>query len=186
MNKRTSAITMIAMMTAIMAIFSQITIPLPFSPVPLTLQTAGVILAPILLGAKKGSFSILAYILLGVFGAPVFSAGKAGFAVLFGPTGGYLAGFLIGTLIAGYFWQSQIKKTLFKAYLTAVISILITLSSGVIWFSYIMGASLKMGLLLAVLPFLPLDILKILLFAPLAYKVRESLKIQFPYLFDEY
>ena len=181
MNKKTSAITMIAMMTAIMAIFSQVTIPLPFSPVPLTLQTAGVILAPVLLGAKKGSLSILAYILLGAFGVPVFSAGKAGLAVLYGPTGGFIFGFLIATFIAGLYWQIQEKKTLSKAYLTAIISITITMFCGVTWFSYIMGASLKMAFLLAVLPFLPLDIFKILLFAPLAYKVRQSLKIQFPY-----
>lgn len=184
MHQRTYSLTSIALMAALMAIFSQISIPIPISPVPLTLQTAGIIIAPIILGAKRGTLSILAYILIGVCGVPVFSAGKAGLSVLVGPTGGYLLGFVLGTLLAGLYWQTLRNKNLPQAFVVAVISITVTMACGLAWFSFLMGMSLSQGFLVAVLPFLPLDVVKIIIFAPVAYKVRRALLLQFPHNFS--
>lgn len=90
---------LIAVMTAITAICSYITIPV--GPVPFTLQTFAVFCAAGMLGAKRGTLSVIVYLLLGLIGAPVFSSFKSGPAVLFGPTGGYLIGFIFLSLIAG-------------------------------------------------------------------------------------
>ena len=75
-------------------------IPLP--PVPITLQTLFVWgLAGALLGARLGALSQLVYLLIGIIGLPVFAGGKAGLGVLFGPTGGYLIGFVAGAWVIG-------------------------------------------------------------------------------------
>lgn len=78
---------------------AQFSIPLPL--IPLTLQTFFVLLAAIFLGSKWGSLSVLIYLVLGIIGFPVFSAGSSGLGVLLGPTGGYLYGFIFASLIVG-------------------------------------------------------------------------------------
>ena len=93
MKKRILNITFAALFTAITAALSQAAIPTPFG-VPLTLQTFAVALCGYVLGIKWGLASIITYILLGVFGVPVFSGFKGGAQVLFGATGGFIFGFL--------------------------------------------------------------------------------------------
>ena len=88
-----------AMFGAITAIGAYIVIPLPL--VPITLQTFFVSLAAALLGGALGALSQVVYVLIGVLGLPVFAGGKGGFGVLMGPTGGYLAGFIVGAYIIG-------------------------------------------------------------------------------------
>ena len=91
-----------SMFGAATAVGAFISIPIP--PVPITLQTLFTYLAGALLGGRLGALSQFVYLLLGVMGLPVFALGKAGFGVLFGPTGGYIIGFIgsayvIGTMI---------------------------------------------------------------------------------------
>jgi biotin transport system substrate-specific component len=78
-----------------------VSVPLPFSPVPVTLQTLMVVLAGAMLGPVWGALSQILYLTAGVSGLPVFANGAAGPSVLFGPTGGYLAGFVVSAWIAG-------------------------------------------------------------------------------------
>ena len=94
----TVAALLFAVLTAMGAAFS---FPLPFSPVPVTLQTLAVILAGVVLGPVWGPISQVMYIGAGMSGLPVFANGLAGPAVLVGPTGGYLAGFVLGAWAAG-------------------------------------------------------------------------------------
>jgi len=89
--------------TILTAISAQIAIPV--KPVPFTLQTMAVLLSGAFLGARKGAYSQLLYLFLGVIGLPVFAAipdGAIGFARLFGPTGGYLLAFPLAAFVAGY------------------------------------------------------------------------------------
>lgn len=89
----------VALMAAVISALAFITVPL--GPVPLTGQSFGVMLAGALLGPRLGAVSVLAYLLLGLVGLPVFAGGNAGLGVLFGPTGGYLWGFVAGAAVIG-------------------------------------------------------------------------------------
>ena len=80
-------------MASIMAALSFIAVPLPISPVPITLQILGVMLAGLLLGPQLGTMAVCLYLIAGISGLPVFAGGAAGIGVLMGPSGGYLLGF---------------------------------------------------------------------------------------------
>lgn len=96
---KTLDIVYIGMFVALITICAYISIP---TTVPFTMQTFGIFAAVSFLGQKRGTLAMLVYILLGAVGAPVFTGFKGGFAVLFGPTGGYLLGYLLATIISGY------------------------------------------------------------------------------------
>ena len=97
-----------ALFAALTAIFSQIMIPLPFTPVPINLALLAVWLCGIVLGAKRGAISILVYILLGAIGVPVFHGFMGGIGVLAGPTGGYIVGYLPAVVIFGFLYNRYI------------------------------------------------------------------------------
>ncbi len=99
MNMKTKEITMIGLMAALTCIAGPLSLPLPFSPVPISLTNLAVYFAVYLLGMKRGTISYCVYLLLGLVGMPVFSAFTSGPAKILGPTGGYLIGFVL--------WQSS-------------------------------------------------------------------------------
>src|SRR5215204_6140633 len=90
-----------ALMAAVTAVAAQIAIPLPFSPVPFTLQVLGVILSGLLLGPRYGALAQAIYLLIGAVGVPVFAQFRGGLGVLLGPTGGYLLSYPIAAAVAG-------------------------------------------------------------------------------------
>jgi len=92
---------LIALGAASTAVGAFIAIPLPFSPVPIVLQNFFILLIALVLGPRMGTASVALYLLVGALGLPVFAGGKGGFAHFFGPTGGYLAGFLLSAWITG-------------------------------------------------------------------------------------
>ena len=102
----TKTIVMIGMFAAVLAVLSQISIPMP-SGVPVTLQTFAVALTGFILGWKYGAISVGIYILLGTVGVPVFSNFSGGLGALFGKTGGFIWGFLF---LAGFCGVSHITK----------------------------------------------------------------------------
>ena len=91
---RTKQMVLIALMTAVTCVLGPLSIPLPFSPVPISLTNFAIFLAIFVLGMKSGTISFIIYLLLGAIGVPVFSSFRGGFQVLAGPTGGYLIGFI--------------------------------------------------------------------------------------------
>ena len=99
----TYQLTLTAVMAAVICVLGPISIAIPVSPVPISLASMAVYLAVTVLGMKLGTLSCLIYLLLGLVGIPVFAGGSAGAAKLFGPTGGYLIGYLFLALIAGAF-----------------------------------------------------------------------------------
>ncbi|MEE8478480.1 MAG: biotin transporter BioY, partial [Candidatus Neomarinimicrobiota bacterium] len=78
----------------ILALLARLSIPVPFSPIPITGQTFGILFLGALLGSRLGMLSVIMYIMEGIIGIPVFAGGTAGFMYLLGPTGGYLIGFI--------------------------------------------------------------------------------------------
>ena len=83
------------------ALAARVDVPIPGSPVPQSLQTFAVVLAAVWLGSRDGAVALLLYLLVGLLGAPVFADGAAGVAVLTGPTGGYLIGFVLAAALGG-------------------------------------------------------------------------------------
>lgn len=136
-------------------------IPLPFTPVPITLQVFFVLLSGVYLGASKGLLSQFLYLLLGIIGLPVFAKANAGVNILFGPTGGYLIAFPIASFIMGKLLNSPFKKL--KVFIVSLISLLIIYILGTfglaIFFSF--KKSFYSLILMGILPFIPGDILKI-------------------------
>jgi len=159
-----------ALFAALTAVGALITVPLPFSPVPVTLQTLFTCLAALLLGAKLGALSQLTYLLLGCAGLPVFAGLRGGAGVLLGPTGGYLVGFVAGALLGGTLAErGRPSLGLFLA--SALLTTATVYALGVAWLSVSTGLGLREALLVGVAPFLPGDALKALASAWVALRV---------------
>ena len=172
---RQSAVTSAALVllgTAAVALLAQVRIPLPFTPVPITGQTLGVLFIAAVLGARLGTASLGLYLAGGLAGLPFFTGGASGLAHLTSPTGGFLAGFLAAALVVGALaergWTRSWQKT---AALFALGSLVIYVC-GAAYLSIFTG--LRQALLIGVLPFLPGDLLKAILAAallPVAWKL---------------
>ena len=98
---KTKTMALIGVMAAVTCILGPLSLAIPVSPVPISLGLLGVAFAVYMLGMKKGTLSVLIYLLLGLVGLPVFSGFSGGFAKLAGPTGGYLIGFLFMIPLTG-------------------------------------------------------------------------------------
>ena len=138
-----------------------IAIPLPFTPVPITLQTFFTFLAGAILGKYLGALSQLIYLLLGVVGLPVFAKGSSGIGVLLGPTGGYLMGFIPAAFLVGYLLERREKPSFGLIFLAMVVGVVAIYLPGVGWLMWVARMNLVKALLLGVLPFMPGDAVKI-------------------------
>ena len=137
-NQKLNAISII-LGSLLIAILAQISFYVPFSPVPFTGQTIGVFIIGGILGPKKGVFCILAYLIEGLVGLPVFANMSAGFLVLMGPTAGYLYSFIPAVVMVGYFTDLNTKN---KFWINTFICILVTffiLCSGTLYLSNFIG-----------------------------------------------
>lgn len=176
MNTRDMALT--SLFAALHAVSAQVAIPL--GPVPIIMQILFVLLAGIVLGRRLGPASIAVWVLLGIFGLPVFAQGKAGAAVLIGPTGGYIFGYFICTYIVGYVAENfeLTYKNIAIAMLAGLIAIYgLGLLGFMLSFHYVLhkAMTLENALNLAVLPFLPLDFVKMLAAIYIGVRVRRAL-----------
>jgi biotin transporter BioY len=148
---------------------------LPFSPVPVTGQTFAVLVIGALLGARRGSLAVLAYIIQGTMGMPVFAFG-GGFAVLLGPTGGYLIGFIPAAYVTGLLAEKGWDRRIGTTVLAMILGNAIIYACGMFWLSCLMGISTKV-MTVGICPFIIGDLLKIALAAallPLGWKLLES------------
>ena len=177
-------LTRAALMTALLCVLAPHTIMLPVSPVGITLGTFLVYLTGFLLGPRLGSVSVFLYLLLGMIGLPVFSGYKCGAAALFGPTGGYLIGYLFCVWIIGFLsGRGRGGKWLIVRFvLAAVLGTAVLYLFGTVWFLlvYTKGITLSDALAKCVLPFLPLDSVKIVVSAVLAaalQRIRRQVEI---------
>ena len=147
-----------AMFSALIAVCSILSIPV--GEVPITLQTFAVCFAAAMLGWKRGTLSVLVYILLGAVGLPVFSGMKDGVGVLAGPTGGYIIGFLLTAVLIGFVSEKTDRKALpMTAAMTA--GVLLCYAVGTLWFMVVTHTGLGVALMMCVVPFLIFDAVKI-------------------------
>lgn len=173
---RIKELTVAALFAGIMAVLAQVAIPLPFSPVPITGQILGLFLTGALLGRRLGTWAVLLYLILGAIGLPVFSRGGAGIAHLLGPTGGYLWGFLVGVYLLGWMVDRGDKFTFLRTAGGMLICLAAVYILGTLQLAYLMHIPWKKAFLLGVLPFVPLDIVKLFLASVLSVKLRRILK----------
>jgi biotin transport system substrate-specific component len=156
---------------------AQVSIPLPFTPVPFTLQPMVVLLAGAALGSRLGASTQIIYIFAGIAGLPVFAASPVlpqGLARLLGPTGGYLMSYPLAAFVAGYLAEHGFDRR----YLTSVVAmgagLAIIFAVGVLWIAFgVPHAGLSAAIATGLVPFLPADIVKVFLAAtvlPAAWK----------------
>ena len=150
--EKTKKITMIGLMTAVTCILGPLSLPLPFSPVPITLTNFAVFLSIYILGMKYGTISLLIYLALGTIGLPVFSSFSGGLGKLAGPTGGYLFGFIFLALIHGFFMLRFHKKT-FASIIGMTLGMIACYLFGTIWLALHMSLTFKAALMIGSLIF---------------------------------
>jgi biotin transporter BioY len=148
---------------------------LPFSPVPITGQTFAVLVIGALLGSRRGSLAVVAYILEGASGMPVFAFG-GGFAILLGPTGGFLIGFIPAAYVTGRLAEKGWDRRIGTTVLAMILGNAIIYTFGMLWLVGLMGISTKV-LTVGVYPFIVGDLLKIALavaLLPSGWKLLKS------------
>jgi len=162
----------------ILGLSAQVKVYLPISPVPITGQTFAVLMLGALLGSKRGVLAILAYLVEGILGLPVF-AGGMGPATLIGPTGGYLVGFIavayVGGKLAEMGWDRRVSTTI-AAMLAGEIVLYVF---GVCWLAIM--TNIRIALTVGLYPFIVGDVLKVVLAAavlPAGWKLLNYLKIK--------
>ena len=173
--EKTKKITMIGLMTAVTCILGPLSLPLPFSLVPITLTNFAVFLSIYILGMKYGTISLLIYLALGTIGLPVFSSFSGGLGKLAGPTGGYLFGFIFLALIHGFFMLRFHKKT-FASIIGMTLGMIACYLFGTIWLALHMSLTFKAALMIGVIPYLPGDAVKIALAAIIGPKLSSAIQ----------
>lgn len=172
---KTKDITLVSMFTAVLAVCSWISIPWT---VPLTLQTFGVFLTVSVLGGKRGTVSVLAYLLLGMVGVPVFSGFSGGIGCLFGSTGGYIIGFLFTALTM---WGMEVLfgRKSFALVLSMILGLLACYFFGTAMFVTVYSINegsigVWTALTLCVFPYIIPDLIKIALAFFISKKLRSA------------
>lgn len=160
----------IALFTALMAVFSQISIPI--GPVPINLALLAIFTAGGLLSAGQAVCSVLLFLLLGAAGLPIFAGFKAGLGALAGPTGGYLIGYLPAAFCTGLFCKKQQSFWRWASGMT--LGLALCYLFGTTWFVLSTKSEIWHALCVCVFPFLPGDAVKIALAAYLTIKVKKA------------
>ena len=160
---RTSAITRVALMTAVTAVAAQIAIPI--FPVPFTLQVLAVILSGFLLGPRYGALAQVIYVIIGALGAPVFAEFSGGLARVLGPTGGYLLSYPIAAAIAGLaaptVARSSRSRALSYGFLCGCLALAVIYAAGAVWLAVVTDLPIAVAVAQGVLIFVPFDLIKV-------------------------
>ena len=168
-RSRTQGMVLCALFAAMTAVLSQVAIPLPL--VPINMALLAVYLSGGVLGARLGTLSQVVYVCLGAVGLPVFSLFRGGIGILLGPTGGYIAGYIVAAVVVG-FWVEHYGTGFWQLVLGMVIGLALCYALGTAWFMVVTHNTLTAALGTCVLPFLPGDAVKIALAAILIPKIR--------------
>jgi len=167
----TKQLTAAALMAALISVLAPLSIPLA-GQVPVSLATLAVMLSGALTGSKAGTLSALIYLLLGFIGIPVFAGWTSGAGILFGMTGGYLFGYLPLAFVTGLFYEKEESPlSLFLGMLAGTVILYVL---GTLWFMKYTGMALAASLSACVIPFLPGDLLKMILVVILAPRIHPA------------
>lgn len=174
---KTKELVEIALFAAILAVFGFLPpIPLPFTPVPITLQTIGVLLAGAFLGVRTATLSMILFNLLVIVGMPILGGGRGGLAAIMGPSGGFVLGWIAVAFVMALI-LSKIKEPGFLAILISgwIASIIVLYPIGTLWQAWMMnipwGAAIAMSAV-----YIPGDTIKAIVVALLAMKLRGKVR----------
>ena len=167
----TQQMALVAIMTALTCILAPFS--LPIGPVPISLTNLVIYFSLYLLGWKLGTLSYVIYLLIGLVGVPVFSGFTAGPAKLFGPTGGYLIGFIPMASIAGIVIDKFSQRWL--QILGMIVGTAICYAFGTAWFCIQAGYTVSAALAVCVIPFIPADLIKMVIAMIIGPEIRKRL-----------
>ena len=138
--------------TAVVAVSAQLAVPIPGTPVPVTLQDLAVLAVGVLLGPVRGGVAIASYVAIGAMGAPVFSNGGSGLPWLMGPTGGYLLAFPVSAFVIGH---ASRRGRLWTLVLGVVTAQFVVFTCGVGQLAFVSSATLREAISQGLVPFIP-------------------------------
>lgn len=176
-NDKVLFLTQSALLAAVLCVLCPLSIPI--GPVPITMGFFAVMLAGVMLNWKRALMAVLAYILLGAIGLPVFSGGKGGFAVLAGATGGYIWGYLPMVAIIGLLGGRPREGVLAEsagALLSCVAAMAVCYALGALQFAWVMEKDWRYALSVCVYPFVAVDLVKAACASLLGVQIRRRLK----------
>jgi biotin transport system substrate-specific component len=160
------------------ALCARVTVPLPFTPVPLTLQNLGVLLVGIMLGSRRGTAALVLYLAEGAMGLPVFNPtsplGAGGVAHLLGVTGGYLIAYPLVAFIAGWIMERG-EQTFTRACVAGIVAELVLFAGGLSWLA-VLTPSFSLAVRYGFYWFVFAEVIKVLLAAGISTRLRRSFR----------
>lgn len=184
-GRTTKPIVFTALFAALTTSCAFISIPVPGTPIPIVLQNMMVVLCGMLLGPFLGTISTTVFILAGLLGLPVFNGGTGGFAKLMSPTGGFIVGYAISSLIAGLVLgkpKLDGKKHPVRTILAALFGFAVMYIPGALHFMHSMEKTLRETMALCVIPYLPGDVIKMIICILISIPLRRSAAV---YIFED-
>lgn len=173
---KTKDLVLTAMMAAVTAVFSQIIIPLPFSPIPFSLGILAVFLSGAVLDKKYAVLAQVTYVLLGAVGLPVFAGFHGGLGAVVGPTGGYLIAYPLMAFFTAWIAEKIGRNQWFCYYPGMALGLLVCYGFGTVWLAVAGKMSFGAALMAGVVPFAVFDVIKIVIAAALAFAVNKVLR----------
>ncbi|MDE7045091.1 MAG: biotin transporter BioY [Acetatifactor sp.] len=162
------------LMTAVICVLGPLALNIPVSPVPISLGTLAIYFVISVLGMKLGTVSVVIYILLGLAGVPVFTNFTGGPAKLFGPTGGYIIGYIFLALICGFF-VDKFGKNLSVYFAGMLLGTVVLYIFGTLWLGYQMNLTFTEALMAGVIPYIPGDLIKLIIAITVGIQIRKRL-----------
>ena len=157
------------------ALCARVTVPLPFTPVPLTLQNFGVLAVGLLLGSRRGFAALALYLVEGAFGLPVFSPAILGSGIthLLGPTGGFLMAYPLVAFVAGYIYQHTSRRFAWAA-LSAAAAEVVLFAGGLSWLA-VLTHSISLAIRYGLYWFVFAEVIKVMMAAAVAARWHQQL-----------
>lgn len=178
---RTAVMTRVALMAAVVAVAAQISIPLPFTPVPFTMGVLAVILSGLMLGPRYGALALAIYVLVGAVGVPVFANFTGGLGHIVGPTGGYIVSYpfaaAIAGLAAGPIHGSSRGRGMAFGVLWGLAALAVVYLLGALWLSVQSQLPLGVAVAQGVLPFVAFDLIKVALATAVAVAAAPQISV---------
>ena len=172
----TRQIAIVVSASLFVALCARITLPLPFTPVPLTLQNFAVLLVGMTLGSKRGFAALALYLAEGVAGLPVFNpTGLGGLAQLLGPTGGFLMVYPLVAALAGWIMERG-RKSFLRASIAGIVAEIVLFSGGIFWLA-ILTHSLAQAVRFGLYWFVFAEVIKVMAAAAIAVRLRRANKV---------
>jgi len=168
----TRELTLIGVIAAVTCILGPLSLPIGI--VPISLTNLVIYFAVYVLGRKRATLSYIVYLFIGLIGLPVFSGFSGGFTKLFGPTGGYLIGFIFMAFISGIFIDKFSSK-IYMCFLGMILGTIATYIFGTAWLAYQANLTFNASLTVGVLPFIPGDIAKMVIASLIGPQIKKRL-----------